>query len=219
MSYLYRTGNGRNNIAFTNTANSSTKYLRRTSSGRNNITWTTIPSGSTYNILQRNGTGRTNILWANLNIPAPGLPQTSSDIPVAINLITAAGNKRIQIGNGSTYWNTRYTVGSNSGTTVDIRNQLGQINAPYATSVNDLSFQLFNISQSTNGINLLKQYFTKVTVISTSNSNKYITVHVDKSSCSTSGAIFFDIIEFKYGSGAYSFTGNEEVRVVLSQTW
>ena len=68
MSYLYRSGNGRNNIAYTTTANSSTKYLRRTSSGRNNITWTTIPQGSTYNILQRNGTGRTNILWANLRI-------------------------------------------------------------------------------------------------------------------------------------------------------
>ena len=68
MSYLYRTGNGRNNIAFTTTANSSTKYLRRTSTGRNNIIWTTIPSGSTYNILQRNGTGRNNILWANLKM-------------------------------------------------------------------------------------------------------------------------------------------------------
>ena len=68
MSYLYRTGNGRNNIAFTNTANSSTRYLRRTSTGRNNIAWTTIPQGSTYNILQRNGTGRNNILWSNLKI-------------------------------------------------------------------------------------------------------------------------------------------------------
>ena len=73
MSYLYRTGNSRNNIAFTNTANSSTRYLRRTSTGRNNIVWTTIPQGSTYNILQRNGTGRNNILWSNLNIPKPGV--------------------------------------------------------------------------------------------------------------------------------------------------
>ena len=68
MSYLYRTGNSRNNIAFTNTANSSTRYLRRTSTGRNNIAWSTIPNGSTYNILQRNGTGRNNILWSNLKI-------------------------------------------------------------------------------------------------------------------------------------------------------
>ena len=68
MSYLYRSGNGRNNIAYTNTANSSTKYLRRTGTGRTNITWTTIPTGSTYNILQRNGTGRNSIAWGNLQI-------------------------------------------------------------------------------------------------------------------------------------------------------
>ena len=73
MSYLYRTGNGRNNIAFTTTANSSTKYLRRTSTGRNNIVWTTIPQGSTYNILNRTGTGRNSIAWGNLNIPIPGV--------------------------------------------------------------------------------------------------------------------------------------------------
>ena len=68
MSYLVRTGTGRNNISWSTTANSSTKYLRRTSTGRNNIAWTTIPSGSTYNILQRNGTGRNNVLWSNLKI-------------------------------------------------------------------------------------------------------------------------------------------------------
>ena len=75
MSYLYRTGNGRNNIAFTTTTNSSTRYLRRTSSGRNNIVWTTIPQGSTYNILNRTGTGRNNIAWANLKI-GPDLSAT-----------------------------------------------------------------------------------------------------------------------------------------------
>ena len=81
MSYLYRTGNSRNNIAFTNTANSSTRYLRRLGSGRNNVAWNTIPQGSTYNILQRNGTGRNNILWSNLNIPKPvGQPSSSTDI-------------------------------------------------------------------------------------------------------------------------------------------
>ena len=73
MSYLYRTGNGRNNIAFTTTANSSTKYLRRTASSRTSIVWTTIPSGSTYNILNRTGTGRNNIAWSNLYIPIPGV--------------------------------------------------------------------------------------------------------------------------------------------------
>ena len=81
MSYLYRTGNSRNNIAFTNTANSSTRYLRRLGSGRTNINWYTIPQGSTYNILQRNGTGRNNILWSNLNIPKPvGEPASTSNV-------------------------------------------------------------------------------------------------------------------------------------------
>ena len=87
MSYLYRTGNGRNNIAFTTTANSSTKYLRRTSTGRNNIVWTTIPQGSTYNILNRTGTGRNNIAWGNLNIPKPvGEPVSSTNITSGIRL-------------------------------------------------------------------------------------------------------------------------------------
>lgn len=58
MSYLIRTGNSRNNVAWSTTENSTTKYLRRTASGRNNVVWTTIPNGSTYNILQRNGTGK-----------------------------------------------------------------------------------------------------------------------------------------------------------------
>ena len=80
MSYLYRTGNSRNNIAYTNTANSSTRYLRRLGSGRTNINWYTIPQGSTYNILQRNGTGRNNILWSNLKIASPSDPTTQSNI-------------------------------------------------------------------------------------------------------------------------------------------
>ena len=80
MSYLIRTGNGRNNISWSTTANTITRYLRRTSTGRNNITWTTIPQGSTYNILQRNGTGRNNILWSNLRIAGPTDPVTQSNI-------------------------------------------------------------------------------------------------------------------------------------------
>ena len=96
MSYLYRTGNGRNNIAFTTTANSSTKYLRRTGTGRTNIVWTTIPSGSTYNILNRTGTGRNNIAWGNLKI--------ISKIYNLIQICNIMGNEILYIGsnpNGS----------------------------------------------------------------------------------------------------------------------
>ena len=92
MSYLYRSGTGRNNIAFTNTANSSTKYLRRLGSGRTNINWYTIPAGSTYNILQRNGTGRNNILWSNLKI--------QSTAETVVRLIYQA----VSLGNGHITW-------------------------------------------------------------------------------------------------------------------
>ena len=122
MSYLYRTGNGRNNIAFTTTANSSTKYLRRTSTGRNNIVWTTIPAGSTYNILQRNGTGRNNILWANLNIPKPvGEPTSTSNVSIIFaaadgSTVLTSGDlflPFIGIQNGISYgYGCRITLGS-----------------------------------------------------------------------------------------------------------
>ena len=91
MSYLIRTGTGRNNISWSNTANSSTKYLRRVGSGRNNVAWTTIPNGSTYNILNRNGTGRNNILWANLTI-------MSSQMAKIMNLINIIGESNIYNG-------------------------------------------------------------------------------------------------------------------------
>ena len=100
MSYLYRTGNGRNNIAFTTTANSSTKYLRRLGSGRTNINWYTIPQGSTYNILQRNGTGRNNILWSNLKIAGPNDPITQSNISGNFTLSSSA-NPHITIKEGT----------------------------------------------------------------------------------------------------------------------
>ena len=106
MSYLYRTGNGRNNIAYTNTANSSTKYLRRTSTGRNNIVWTTIPSGSTYNILQRNGTGRNNVLWSNLTIEL-----TNAD---RINLFVQA----VSISNGNITYAWGGGVGQQDGCSI-----------------------------------------------------------------------------------------------------
>ena len=112
MSYLYRTGNGRNNIAYTSTANSSTKYLRRLGSGRTNINWYTIPQGSTYNILQRNGTGRTNILWANLKIANPGDPQYSTDISGGqlTHLNTTATRVIMNISAMILHKSTRYTL-------------------------------------------------------------------------------------------------------------
>ena len=122
MSYLYRTGNGRNNIAFTNTANSSTKYLRRLGSGRTNINWYTIPQGSTYNILQRNGTGRNNIAWANLKIAGPTDPITQSNISGNFVLRDPYGSVStdmfdIYSGNRG-YYLTGFRLGQTYGTTI-----------------------------------------------------------------------------------------------------
>ena len=121
MSYLYRSGNGRNNIAYTNTANSSTKYLRRLGSGRTNINWYTISAGSTYNILQRNGTSRNNILWANLNIPKPvGQPASSSNVSLifaafAASSVVTTGTLYLPFKSTDGRYGVRIVLNSNEG--------------------------------------------------------------------------------------------------------
>ena len=65
MSYLIRTGTGRNNISYGGGKSTKAKYLRRTGTGRNNISWIDINSNGTYNVLERTSTGRNNIRWYN----------------------------------------------------------------------------------------------------------------------------------------------------------
>ena len=143
MSYLYRTGNGRNNIAFTNTANSSTKYLRRTSTSRNSIIWTTIPNGSTYNILQRNGTGRNNILWSNLKIG----PDTSATALQNNMHIKAKG---ADDGHGNTVYLTLGTMTSSGG---------GRIRATnFSFENNRIKYSGANYGTSMNWTNLVNDY-------------------------------------------------------------
>ena len=122
MSYLYRTGNSRNNIAFTNTANSSIRYLRRLGSGRTNINWYTIPQGSTYNILNRTGTGRNNIAWANLKIAGSTDPITQSNISGNFVLRDPYGSVKTDMfdiyrGNKG-YYITGFNLGQTYGTTI-----------------------------------------------------------------------------------------------------
>lgn len=66
MSWLRRTGTGRNNIAWGGGATTSGQYLRRISTGRNNISYINISTSGTYNLLERTSTGRNNIRWNNL---------------------------------------------------------------------------------------------------------------------------------------------------------
>ena len=65
MSLLYRTGSGRNNIAWGGGTTAAATYLRRISNGRNDINYISISTSGTYNILNRTSTGRNNISWIN----------------------------------------------------------------------------------------------------------------------------------------------------------
>ena len=68
MSYLIRTGNGRNNISYGGGTNTKAKYLQRTGTGRNNISWIDINSNVTKKVLERTSTGRNNIRWYNTTL-------------------------------------------------------------------------------------------------------------------------------------------------------
>ena len=65
MSYLQRTGTGRNNIVWGGGKSTKAKYLRRTGTSRNSISWIDINSNGTYNVLERTSSGRNNIRWYN----------------------------------------------------------------------------------------------------------------------------------------------------------
>ena len=77
MSYLIRTGTGRNNISYGGGKSTKAKYLRRTGTGRNNISWIDINSNGTYNVLERTSTGRNNIRWYNTTFSFVGHKEIS----------------------------------------------------------------------------------------------------------------------------------------------
>ena len=66
MSLLYRTGAGRNSIAWGGGTTTSAYYLRRTGTSRNDISFINISSNGTYNILERYSTSRNDIRWNNI---------------------------------------------------------------------------------------------------------------------------------------------------------
>ena len=65
MSYLSRTGNSRNDIAFTDVIDQTTKYLNRTIMAQlNAIRWFAYDGMSEYaNVLKRDGEGRNDLAW------------------------------------------------------------------------------------------------------------------------------------------------------------
>ena len=83
MSYLIRTGNGRNNIAWGGSKSTKAKYLRRTGTGRANISWIDISSNGTYNVLERTSSGRNNIRWYNTTFSFISFDQIFDDLDAA----------------------------------------------------------------------------------------------------------------------------------------
>ena len=65
MSYLSRTGNNRNDIAFTDVVDQTTRYLNRTIMDQlNAIRWFAYDGMSVYaNVLKRDGNGRNDLAW------------------------------------------------------------------------------------------------------------------------------------------------------------
>ena len=65
MSYLSRTGNSRNDIAFTDVVDQTTRYLNRTIMAQlNAIRWFAYDDISDYaNVLKRDGEGRNDLAW------------------------------------------------------------------------------------------------------------------------------------------------------------
>ena len=66
MSWLIRTGTGRNNVSYGGGSTTKGNYLKRTNSGRNNIQWLNINTNGTYDLLERYNTTRNGIRWNNL---------------------------------------------------------------------------------------------------------------------------------------------------------
>lgn len=95
MSYLIRTANGRNNIAYTTTLSSSSKILTRTGTGRNNIAWDTLSVANLTAANIRNG------------VTILGVTGTCKDYKTWTGRVQAPSSSRQvfpDVG-GNTFWN------------------------------------------------------------------------------------------------------------------
>ena len=67
MSWLMRTGTGRNNVSYGGGSTTKGQYLKRTANGRNNISYISISSNGTHKLLERYNTTRNGVRWNNLS--------------------------------------------------------------------------------------------------------------------------------------------------------
>ena len=161
MSLLYRTGNGRNNIAWGGSTSTAATYLRRISTGRNDISYISISSNGTYNILNRTSTGRNNISWINTTFNFGG---DLTECPLhTINM----GGAEYQILWGVSNTTNKFSVGS-----INRNGYTGIYRADwyrdYDASTNSITIYYQNDKGQTAYNEILK--YTKVTIAGTQNS-------------------------------------------------
>lgn len=66
MSWLMRTGTGRNNVSYGGGSTTKGQYLKRTANGRNDISYINIQSNGTHKLLERTATSINSIRWNNI---------------------------------------------------------------------------------------------------------------------------------------------------------
>lgn len=109
MSLLYRTGNGRNDIAWGGGATSAATYLQRWGGGRNDCGYVWIGSNGTWNLLNRWGGGRNDINWGNVSFSFTNLAQYAMGNNNGFNIVFTGNNGRFSAKFGRYYayatWN------------------------------------------------------------------------------------------------------------------
>ena len=196
MSYLYRSGTGRNNIAFTNTANSSTKYLRRL------------------------GSGRTNILWSNLNIPKPvGEPSNSTDITgLSFPTYTTSGQQTSNIGGYVTLIMVMEYLGVTSGVRPSSPRRDNGVAAGTIVTTGDWYYNYGSVKWGydqglDHEISVSYSPFSSGNITALKNAKKltlyignyWMTMHLSLSSDSSDNDIQFDVTDWNFSEGKSFF--------------
>lgn len=123
MSWLMRTGTGRNNVSYGGGSTTKGQYLKRTANGRNNISYVSISSNGTHNLLERYNTTKNGIRWNNLSFSF--FTQYESTYKSSTTVTIPSGCTKIDIfcvgdGGGGGYTKTLSNVSVSSGQSISI---------------------------------------------------------------------------------------------------
>lgn len=173
MSWLIRTGTGRNNISWGGGSTTSGNYLKRTGTGRNNIAYTQISTSGTHNLLERTSTGRNNIRWNNLTFNFFSLSKYTL---YSLYMSGSAYNIKFVPARGNDIYYLRVTSYLSNGYNIALNRE--------ATSggSSELQFWIYfaDNATGTNYFNDLKSHYTKVT-LTNSDGNHVFTLNYPES--------------------------------------